>query len=530
MNVIIMGIKWTRILYVFVPIGYMLLDLVGAFHNYPNDYGYHGYQRLINTTDPTRALSDEQRLLYYIMTNYENSVRPVQNASQTVNIDLGITLNQIFDVDERNQVLTTHIWLDQEWTDEKLTWDKKKFNNIEKIRIPCNKLWLPDIVLYNSADDHTDGYMAALAMVNNQGRVFWPPIVKLRSTCSIDITYFPFDDQICLLKFGSWAYDGTQVDVFNRSNGVDLKNYVSNGEWELIDVKVVRNYVIYSCCPEPYPDITFTLHMRRRTLYYTYNVIVPCIMLSALTLLGFWMPPDSGEKVTLGLTVLLAFSVFMLLIAESMPATSFYVPLIGVYLTVVMFMTSLSVMLAVIISNLHHQGETKDNEVPNWLRGVAARIGKFFKIPTNVHSRSERRSPSPTSMRTPLRESMNGINLHYIGETSSECNLIEYENGENTSTKHKLPGNGTYQGKHDPKKKSRKVTEGEEILRRLSIIIKRQEEQRMYSQKNRDWQEVARLIDRCLFYAYFIILLSSTVSILLLVPLGKNVKIEHDSS
>jgi hypothetical protein len=190
-----------------------------------------------------------------------------------------------------------------------------------------------------------------------------------------------------------------------------------------------------------------------------------------------------------------------------------------------MFMTSLSVMLAVIISNLHHQGETKDNEVPTWLRGVAARIGKFFKIPTQVNTRDIRRSPSPASMKTPLRESMNGINLHYIGETSSECNLIEYVNGESTTSKQV----GNYQGK-EGKKKSRKMTEGEEILRRLSIIINRQEEQRMYSQKNRDWQEVARLIDRCLFYAYFIVLFTSTVAILLIVPLGKNVKIEHGKS
>ena len=80
---------------------------------------------------------------------------------------------------------------------------------------------------------------------------------------------------------------------------------------------------------EPYPDVTFYLHMRRRTLYYTYNVIIPCIMLSSLTMLGFWMPPEGGEKVGLGLTILLAYSVFMLLIAENMPATSFYVPLIG---------------------------------------------------------------------------------------------------------------------------------------------------------------------------------------------------------
>lgn len=56
-------------------------------------------------------------------------------------------------------------------------------------------------------------------------------------------------------------------------------------------------------------------------------------MLSILTLLSFWMKPDSGEKINLGLTILLAFSVFMLLIAESMPSTSFHVPIIGKYKT-----------------------------------------------------------------------------------------------------------------------------------------------------------------------------------------------------
>ena len=52
-------------------------------------------------------------------------------------------------------------------------------------------------------------------------------------------------------------------------------------------------------------------------------------MLSILTCLTFYLPTESGEKVSLGLTVLLAFSVFMLLIAEAMPATSEFIPLIG---------------------------------------------------------------------------------------------------------------------------------------------------------------------------------------------------------
>ena len=63
----------------------------------------------------------------------------------------------------------------------------------------------------SSVEDYTDGYMQALAMISHDSNVFWPPIVKFHSTCQIDITYFPFDDQVCGMKLGSWAYDGLQV-------------------------------------------------------------------------------------------------------------------------------------------------------------------------------------------------------------------------------------------------------------------------------------------------------------------------------
>lgn len=121
-----------------------------------------------------------------------------------------------------------------------------------------------------------------------------------------------------------------QVDVQNRTSGVDLVNYVPNGEWQLLEALLVRNVVVYPCCPqEPFPDVTITLVIRRKTLYYMYNVVMPCMMMSVLTLLVFCLPPDSGEKIALGVTVLLAFSVFMLAIAEKMPETSESIPLLG---------------------------------------------------------------------------------------------------------------------------------------------------------------------------------------------------------
>ncbi len=75
------------------------------------------------------------------------------------------------------------------------------------------------------------------------------------------------------------------------------------------DAPAKRTLLYYDCCPEPYVDITFTIHIKRRTLYYGFNLIIPCIILSSMTLLGFSLPPDSGEKLQLGVTILLSMTV-----------------------------------------------------------------------------------------------------------------------------------------------------------------------------------------------------------------------------
>ena len=59
-----------------------------------------------------------------------------------------------------------------------------------------------------------------------------------------------------------------------------------------------RNEKFYTCCDEPYLDITFNITMRRKTLFYTVNLIIPCMGISFLTVLVFYLPSDSGEKVS----------------------------------------------------------------------------------------------------------------------------------------------------------------------------------------------------------------------------------------
>ena len=72
-----------------------------------------------------------------------------------------------------------------------------------------------------------------------------------------------------------------------------------------------RNIVSYDCCPEQYIDVTFTIKIRRRKLYYIFNLVVPCLFLDLLSLLVFAMPPDAGEKITCGRFQNFLCSIFM---------------------------------------------------------------------------------------------------------------------------------------------------------------------------------------------------------------------------
>lgn len=86
-----------------------------------------------------------------------------------------------------------------------------------------------------SADEKFDGTYHTNVVVRNNGSCTYIPPGIFKSTCKIDITWFPFDDQKCQMKFGSWTYDGNQIDLrLSSEEGGDLSTYITNGEWELI--------------------------------------------------------------------------------------------------------------------------------------------------------------------------------------------------------------------------------------------------------------------------------------------------------
>ncbi|KAL0110251.1 hypothetical protein PUN28_013718 [Cardiocondyla obscurior] len=306
---------------------------------------------------------DAKRLYDDLLSNYNRLIRPVSNNNDTVVVKLGLRLSQLIDLNLKDQILTTNVWLEHEWQDHKFQWDPLEYGGVTELYVPSEHIWLPDIVLYNNADGEYGVTTMTKAILHYTGKVLWTPPAIFKSSCEIDVRYFPFDQQTCFMKFGSWTYDGFQIDLKHINQkvgdkvevGIDLREYYPSVEWDILGVPAERHKRYYPCCLEPYPDIFFNVTLRRKTLFYTVNLIVPCVGISYLSVLAFYLPADSGEKIALCINILLSQTMFFLLISEIIPSTSLALPLLGKYLLFTMILVGLSVVITIIILNVHYR-------------------------------------------------------------------------------------------------------------------------------------------------------------------------------
>ena len=139
------------------------------------------------------------------------------------------------------------------------------------------------------------------------------------------------------------------------------------------------------------------------------NLILPTVLISFLCVLVFYLPAEAGEKVTLGISILLSLVVFLLLVSKILPPTSLVLPLIAKYLLFTFIMNTVSILVTVIIINWNFRGP-RTHSMPNWIRVVFIKylpIFLFMRRPKKTRLRwmmemqgaghsNTRRLPPPT--------------------------------------------------------------------------------------------------------------------------------------
>ncbi|CAH8658467.1 unnamed protein product [Schistosoma rodhaini] len=307
--------------------------------------------------------------------------RPIKLGNETIQLFIQLILQQIIDLDEKNQILFTSLLIQLKWIDQTIKlkmlqlYNNNYNHNNEELKnyftnlvIPSSFIWTPDLYVYNNADDGKNGLLdvsQSRVRINQNGEVTWNLPVSIRSSCNIDVLYFPFDHQLCNIQLASWTYDQSQLQLniipMNITN--ILNKLIENVELAVPELKIFQNYRI-TVGGQNITQINLRIHIYRRTVFYAYTVIAPSILLCILTVFSFWLPSGNVKKIDIGLTVFLFLYFLQVMIAENTPESN-STPLIGTFLTMVMTLNSISLIFATIVLHIHIRSKNEPCPTPH---------------------------------------------------------------------------------------------------------------------------------------------------------------------
>nr|QQY02480.1 acetylcholine-gated chlorid channel [Cryptocotyle lingua] len=462
--------------------------------------------------------------------------RPVNDSRIRMVVQYGLQMIQILGLDENKQVLRSNCWTIYRWNDALLRWNPSQYDNITVLRIMPHQIWTPDIKLHNFADERLEEYREGGLLVYHTGDILWLQQALFKSTCQVEITYFPFDSQVCMLDFGSLTYDKTLLELewWTPDNSkipmpyVDFSDYVPANEWytdgederhlnhenRTKQIRSIKRYRVQYTTSENqkkalyFPVLRFRVRLYRNPSFHMFILIIPCLLLSLLTLVVFWLPPDSSAKMMLGINIFVAFFVLLLLLAKSMSSAVKDFPLIGVFFCLNMVLVTLSQFLATMVVNLFYRG-TDGRPPPLWARRlIIDGIGRLLHLRQNIPLPA--RTPSSISLEAATTVTKEKIgNAEPLTTTQSNYPYVEDEDNEakNVGTSEQSNDIGTKTNKMTVPPKSEEFSSVGELKADLDFLDARQFKGSQKQLVLMEWHTLALVVDRVFFMLYLTIML-----------------------
>ncbi|XP_051930209.1 5-hydroxytryptamine receptor 3A-like [Hippocampus zosterae] len=412
-----------------------------------------------------------------------SSIRPVMNVSTTTLVNIAFVLIGILGVDEKGQILTTFIIQMLSWKNEFIGWDPNECGS-HWITVPRKVLWVPDIVI-NEFMERNSAQFTPYTYVYHDGTVFDLQPVRVVSSCRLDIYTFPFDVQNCTLTFNAYLHSLPAIQIGRFMSAEEVFQYsktmmTTMGEWELTGIKSIHQQ-LPSLFNGTYEELSFFISLRRRSMLYVVNLLIPSCFLITVDLFSFLLPPQKVDRSLFKMTLILGFTVFLLLMNDLLPITGNTIPLISVFLSLCLALMVVSLLETILITNLLHSS-THYSEVPRWIRlSVIHILGHLVLLP-----------PKPTQVEQIIQ---NPATLEMNASTQSA-------------------NEGEAHGPEGPLDEDKAVEELRSLGRDLRVIRLKVEQELNVSLSTEEWNQVGFIIDRLLFAIYILFLSVSFIGII----------------
>ncbi|CAJ0952230.1 unnamed protein product, partial [Mesorhabditis belari] len=199
----------------------------------------------------------------------------------------------------------------------------------ERIGILLEIFYVSDIVLWRTFTDIVPDYKKAVKIYAN-GTLRLMEKTYVDTVCSLMLNHFPFDRQVCPMKFMVYSYDFWEVSMTWQINDFQLK-YSSTGNWEVTNITGGIQFF-----PETFSfdAVIFEVSLKRQPEFYFFVIIIPTFSLCILSTTGlFWTAltdRNQIDKQMLGFGSLVSLMVILDIVSGNLPKTSHF-PLLGFY-------------------------------------------------------------------------------------------------------------------------------------------------------------------------------------------------------
>ena len=331
-----------------------------------------------------RGTYNETRELHTaLLKNYNTDLVPVLDEGRSLQVNVSAYIMALTGLDEKSQILTVTLFVYFKWTDEMLKWDDTKFSNIDRLLINADSVWVPEVYFVNSVKDMQLRKAGEdhFVRVQSNGVTVWFPAAELQTSCAVDLSDYPFDVQTCKIRIEAWYHDNNdfEMNVIDKGIHISSAHFVENGEWAIGDLTAIAyRYSDYDVNTSFYCGIEYTVKLKRRYSYHLLTTAFPFVTLIALNLLAMVIPTDSSEKLGFCMSLFLTMIVFLTLIAQNMPSSSFFISYLTFLVGLQILVSGLTISVVALCIYARHQNEAGDP--PCWVQMLFAPLGTFLRV------------------------------------------------------------------------------------------------------------------------------------------------------
>lgn len=302
-------------------------------------------------------------LLLISLNSYADISRPGAGSQSVTTIYTTVFVTDIDEVDSANQSFVANVYVEFRWHDPRLASDDTPRT------IVFDKAWNPRIQIVNQ--QHIFKTFPEILEVSKKGNVTYRQRYWGNFSQPLDLKEFPLDSQKLEIQFVAVGYNKNEVlFVQNPDEPSGLADKLSVSEWKVshwsaepIDYKPTKNV-------EPLSGFHLVVQADRNVRYYVIKIIIPLLMIVAMSWLVFWIDPkESGSQISVAITTMLTLIAYRFSIGALVPKVS-YLTRLDYFILGSTLMVFLTLLLVIVTSNLAKSGQAQ----------LAIRIDRWSRI------------------------------------------------------------------------------------------------------------------------------------------------------